>query len=112
MLQANISVYTYVFLCVTGFWLYCVEINCLSRKMSESPNKKVEIGKLSYCICDDCLFGRGSYGIVFRGTFINEVATADEDKVMDVAVKRVDRFRNKIEEEILRLVNGHPKILR
>jgi len=52
--------------------------------------------------------GRGSYGIFFRGTF----KAADEDnKVKDVAVKRIDRFKNKIEEEILRLVNGHSNIL-
>ena len=73
----------------------------------------VEIGeKLCYCICEDggCRLGRGSYGIVFKGKF--KVAEEDNQVEMDVAVKRVDRFSIKIEDEILRLVNGHPNILR
>ena len=85
-------------------------MNHLSR---DEQHIKRQIGELSYCICEGCRLGRGSYGMVFRGALIiKRGAAAIEDEVVDVAVKRVDRFRNKIEVEILRLVNGHPNILR
>ena len=74
-------------------------------------NEKVGIGRLSYCVCGGsyCTLGRGSYGIVFRGKLLN----TDPDCGIEVAVKRVDRFRNKFEEEILRKVeNGHSNIIR
>ena len=83
----------------------------MSRLLEGIDHKIVDIGGLSYCICEDggCRLGRGSYGIVFRGTF--KAADAD-NKVKDVAVKGINRFKNKIEKEIWRLVNGHPNILR
>ena len=81
----------------------------------------VEIGQLSFCICNNngndsgsskgCRLGRGSYGIVCKGKLKIDVEDEVAVKEMDVAVKRVDRLNTKIEEEILRLVNGHPNVL-
>ena len=72
----------------------------------------VKIGDpLRFCICGDCRLGRGSYGIVFKGKLKVYVEDKVAVKEIDVAVKRVDRLNIKIEEEILRRVNGHPNIL-
>jgi len=71
----------------------------------ERERSELQLEKL--LISTNDIIGKGSHGIVFKGKF-----EYVGDSVVEVAVKRLDRFRNKIEVEILRLVNSHPNILR
>ena len=75
---------------VAGEWMH----KCGKRNLHS-------IGQVIWC--SNCVLGQGTYGVVvFRGKFQGK---------LDVAVKQVDNSCKKVEEEVLRKVNGHPNIL-
>lgn len=67
-----------------------------------SARTQKNIGELHFCICLSCRLGQGSYGIVCKGKFEDDVA---------VAVKRVE-LSTQVEAAILRKADRHQNIVR
>ena len=76
-------------------------LNC-QPGIAEMSRQLERIGKLNFCRSD--LIGKGRYGSVFKGRY--------DRYMVDVAVKRLDKYDSQVESDILWKASGHPNVIR